>query len=205
MPSMSWSVFSSRSSVALGRNTAQSSPMPRMTPRPFPLNPRRRSTSASSFMKDETRRQILAEDPAHGGEMILRLAIQFEIGERPANHAQSGRRQIARGIARVARERTNRIAGFRNFEELLDPARDYRRRKDLIDRAVEQLSRAQSRDAPQAGVDEVARKNTRHQLIAQLRLGLDRQQLQAGGGAPHFPQQARIHARTLGPARQQNR
>ena len=78
-------------------------------------------------MKYETRRQILAEDPAHGSQMILRLAIEFEIGECPANDAQGGRRQIARGIARMARESGNRIARFINLEELLYPARGGRR------------------------------------------------------------------------------
>src|SRR5262249_34396265 len=83
------------------------------------------------------------------------------------------------------------------------PARGGDRRDHLVDRAVEQLSCAESRKAPQIAGAEVAGFYVLRQRIAQLCLGVNGQQLEARRGAPHFAHQAVVEALLLTCARKQ--
>ena len=68
---------------------------------------------------------------------------------------------------------------------------DRGRRDHQVDRPVEQLARAQPREAPQLALLEIAGLHALDQRVAQLGLGAERQQFQAGRRAPHLAQQRR--------------
>ncbi len=106
--------------------------------------------------------------------------------------------QIACGISGSPRQRRHGILRLSaKLEQRLYPTGRHRYRKHLIGRTVKQLARPEPRHTPQPRLDEVSFDNARDQFIAQLRLGLNRQQFQTGRGAPHFTQQAGIDTRAL--------
>src|SRR4029077_15112472 len=92
-----------------------------------------------------------------------------------------------------------------DFEQYLHPARRNGRRQYLVDRTVEELARADPRQTPQTGVHHLGSLHLSDQRVAKLRLGLQRQQLETGSGAPHFAQKAVVKSRPFGAPRQQNR
>ena len=109
-------------------------------------------------MKHETGRQLFAEDLAHRGEIDpAGSASRSRSGNarRTRSSVGGGRSRVESPVRRaIARHRVLRLRNFRAAAS--DPARRRRRRQHLIDRPVEQFPRAQPRQAPQAGIDEIA-------------------------------------------------
>ncbi len=92
------------------------------------------------------------------------------------------------------------------FDERFDPARRRSRRDHLVDRAIKELARSQTRQAPQRRLAHFARFDLRQQRIAELCFRLNRQIFQTRRRAPHLAQQTIVQPRrTLVSARQQVR
>src|SRR5579863_3490722 len=108
--------------------------MPSTIPRPPVAILAIASTISNSFIESragidirtgieyETRRQLLAEDPAHRGEILPRGAIQIEIRKRPSHQIQRHWRNIARRVSRPPGNRGDRILRLRILQQRLDPA-----------------------------------------------------------------------------------
>ena len=108
-----------------------------------------------------------------------------------------GGRQVSHRVVRTARQRRQRVAGPSDVHDRFRPARHAGGRHHQIDGAVEQLARAQARDAPQLALFVIACLDALNQRVAEFGFGAQRQQLQAGCGAPHLAQQRRVDALRL--------
>ena len=130
-------------------------------------------TRSDTSRGDQARRQLFAEDLA---EILFHFA--FERGEQSFGNRCGGPGRGWPGCRSRVESPVRRAIATRASAEFgtLSSASTQRvaavRRQHLIDRSIEQLARAQSREAPQAGVHHLAFFHLREQRVAELRLGL---------------------------------